>query len=461
MEVFKLNENSSIGLKGILNRLGYIKLAEKSLPYGAGKSDAFNKAMSRFIKRNSNYLKFLNIEVENDKLFSNSIAGIIPLEYAIDSGEKANLLVEPMINWQILSEFASITKDRDWLTLNENWAVSKALDIELWYFSKPFLDEALSVLKRPAKGFKTVSISDYFPKGNTDWVNYSIQNYPFKRLKFQNKFSISTFDVLPHSLIVWGVEVIKNSINNYQIVPQSIKEAIKKITIILGKNITPIVPSNKILTQLPKTGAWAGYHNLYKEIEHLAILAGVIKKEKDTGCAYSIRTEELFEEFTMYLCENFAKRHGFKFYKDKDDSARIGLIKPEDSGSFKMLNSLRPDIIINSNDLLIVIDSKYKRHYDLASNYRKSNSDFDWEDEMRHDLHQAISYTIFSEKKNKLVLLTHPKLTQSTKYHIRRTSRNKNIIIGYLPLHFKSDTTIKTIEKEYIDNLNEIIKNFA
>lgn len=56
MEIFKMNENSSIGLKKILNRLGYIKLAEKSLSYGAGKSDAFIKAVSRFIKRNREYL---------------------------------------------------------------------------------------------------------------------------------------------------------------------------------------------------------------------------------------------------------------------------------------------------------------------------------------------------------------------------------------------------------------------
>lgn len=461
MEIFKLNENSSIGLKNILNRLGYIKLAEKSLSYGAGKSDAFYKAVSRFTKRNSEYLKFLNIKVESDNLYSSSIAGIIPLEYAIDTGEKANLIVEPMLNWQILSEFASITKDRDWLTLNEDWTISKALDIELWYFSKPFLDEALSVLKRPAKGFKTVITSDSYPKGNTDWVNYSVQKYPYHNLEFNNKFSKSTFDVLPHSLIIWGVDAIQKSINNYQIVPESIKDAINKIRIILGKNISPVVPSYKVLAQLPKTGAWSGYINLYKEIEHLAILAGVLKKEKTSGCAYSIKTERLFEEFTMYLCETFAKRKGFKFFKDTDDSSRIGLIKSEDSDNFKMLNSLRPDIIINSKDLLIVIDSKYKRHYDLASHFHKNNNEFDWEEDMRHDLHQAISYTIFSEKKNKLVLLTHPRLTNSSKYHIRRTSRNKNIIVGYLPIHFKIDATIKSIEKEYIDNINEMIKNFA
>ena len=460
MEIFRLNENSSIGLKSILNRLGYIKLAEKSLPYGAGKSDAYSKALNRFIKRNKEYLKFVNIVVEGNNLYSNSTAGVIPLEYAIDTGEKANLIVEPMLNWQTLSEFASITKDRDWLSLNEDWEVSKVLNIELWYFSKPFLDEALSVLKRPAKGFKTINKIDSVPRGNTDWVNYSVQKFPYHKLEFSNKFSVSTFDVLPHSLIIWSVEAIKKSINNYQIVPKNIKDALNKIEVILGKDISPIVPSNKLLAQLPQTGAWSGYLNLYREIENLAILAGVLNKEKTSGCAYAIKTEKLFEEFTMYLCESYANSNGFKFYKDTNDSSRIGLMKFEGSNNFKMLNSLRPDVIISSNDLLIVIDSKYKRHFDLASHFNKKNSEFDWEEDMRHDLHQALSYTIFSEKKNKLVLLTHPRLTNSAKYHIRRTSRNKNIIVGYLPIYFYKDATIKSIEKEYSNNLNEMIKNF-
>jgi len=461
MEVFKLNENSSIGLKSILNRLGYIKLAEKSLPYGAGKSDAYNKAASRFIKRNNEYLNFLNISIENSNLYSNSIAGIIPLEYAINTGEKANLIVEPMLNWQTLSEFASITKKRDWLTLNEDWPTSKVLNIELWHFSKPFLNEALSVLKRPAKGFKTIIKTYSSPRGNTDWVDYGVQKYPYGKHAFNNKFSISTFDVLSHSLIIWAVEAIKKSINNYQIVPENIKEAVNKIEIILGGDIKPIIPTHKILSQLPQTGAWSGYINLYKEIEHIAILAGVLKKEKTSGCAYSIKTEKLFEEFTMYLCESFAKNNGYKFYKDSDDSSRIGLLKYNDSDNFKMLNSLRPDVIISSSDLLIVIDAKYKRHFDLAGKYSTSSTGFDWEDDMRHDLHQAISYTIFSEKKNKLVLLTHPRLTSSSKYHIRRTSRNKNIIVGYLPIYFNKSATIKSIENEYSNNLKEMIKNFA
>lgn len=461
MEVFKLNENSSISLNSILNRLGYTKLAEKSLPYGAGKSDAYNKAISRFIKRNKEYLNFLDISIQNNKLYSNSIAGIIPLEYAIDTGEKANLIIEPMLNWQTLSEFASITKKRNWLTLNEDWFTSKFLNIELWHFSKPFLDEALSVLKRPAKGFKTVNKSDTSPRGNTDWLNYSIQKYPYGKHEFNNKFSMSSYDVLPHSLVIWAVNAIKESINNSQIVLEYIRESINKIEIILGREITPIIPTHKILSQLPKTGAWAGYNRLYEEIEHIAILAGVLKKDKTLGCAYSIKTEKLFEEFTMYLCESFAKNNGFKFYKDSDDSSRIGLLKLNSSDNFKMLNSLRPDIVISSTDLLIVIDSKYKRHFDLAYKYSSKSGEFDWEVDMRHDLHQAISYSIFSEKKKKLILLTHPRINSSLKYHIRRTSRNKNIIVGYLPIHFSKDSTVKSIENEYSNNLKEIIKNFA
>lgn len=461
MELFSLNENSIIDLKNILNRLGYIILAKNSLGSRAGQSDIIEKATSRFIRKNQEYLKYIDLKIENQKLFSSSTAGIVPLEFAIDKGEKANLTVEPMINWQILSEFAAVTKNRDWIKLNENWLVSKVLDVELWYFSKPFLEEAISVLNRPAKGFKTDLKVEAVPRGNTNWLNYSINQYPYLKFQFENRFSKSTLDVLPHSLIIWAVDSIINSIQNYQSVPETIKNDLKAIKSILGNSIAPITPTYKIFSQLPQTGAWSGYKNLYKEIEHLAILSGILRKEKLYGCAYSIKTERLFEEFVMFLNEKYASDFGYNFYKDTNDSSRIGFLEIDASSKFKMMNSLRPDIVMTNSEMQIIVDAKYKRHFDLASNYWTKQDENYWEEDMRQDLHQALSYSIFSEKKKNLILLAHPRLTNFSKFHIRRVSRNRNILVGYLPIHFDRNKNIKNAINEYVINLNTIIKNFA
>lgn len=454
---YTLKEHSSIGIMNILNSLGYMKLAQSGSGRNSDIAMITEKAISRFKRKNKEYLAFLGLSITDKKIVSSGKAGAIPLEYALGSNEKANLTVEPMINWQTMSDFASVTKDRSWLSIKQEWEISKVLDIELWYFSKPFLTESLNVLRRPAKGFKTYESTESYPKGNTNWIDYAVNKYPYRDISFSNTNSISTYDVLPHSILLWCLNKIYDSIINIVHVPADILSEIDELKSILGSNILPLVPTKNNLNKLPKSGAWAGYLNLYNEIEHIAILSGVLNEDKTRGCAYSIQTEKLFEEFTIYICEQFAINNGFKIYKDTDDSSRIGLKQIGDS-KFTMLSSLRPDIAFTSNDTLIIIDSKYKRHYDLANT--NSSKENDWYQEMRNDLHQVICYNIFSQKPKKLFLLTHPKISSGLEFNIWRTNRDKNCIVGFLPIKFDNESQINKITKVYEKNLNLILANF-
>ena len=186
MITYSLKEHSSISIIKILNALGYIKLAQSGLGRNADMSIVIDKAISRFKRRNKEYFDFLGLSIIDKNIASTGKAGAIPLENALYGDEKANLIVEPMINWQTLSDFASVTKERSWLNIQPDWEISKVLDIELWYFSKPFLSEALSVLRRPAKGFKSIENIDSFPKGNTNWIDYAVNKYPYKKIAFSN-----------------------------------------------------------------------------------------------------------------------------------------------------------------------------------------------------------------------------------------------------------------------------------
>ena len=46
----------------------------------------------------------------------------------------------------------------------------------------------------------------------------------------------------------------------------------------------------------------------YDELNHIAVMSGVLNEDKTRGCAYAIKTEKLFEEFTMFVCQEFAKQ---------------------------------------------------------------------------------------------------------------------------------------------------------
>lgn len=458
MPIFRYQQNKPINLEKILEQLGYLQFYESSAGYRASKSEVTEKAFLKFCRMNEDYLKFLKIEISpGKKLLSKGFAGIIPLESAVPQKIKPNLIIEPMVNWELLSEFATVTKNRNWLNLNIDWQVSRQLDIELWHFSKPFITEALAVLERPARGFRTICSNDQNPKGRTDWTDFAVKKRPYHRCEFTNYLPQMTLDVLPHALIKWCVKAIRNSIKIPNLISNSLLDKLQIIECMLGSDLAPVIPTPQNLARLPQTGAWSGYLSLYREMSHIAKLAGVIKEGSDHefGCAYSIDTSDLFESFTAFLCENFASKNGFHFFKDSNDSSRIGLERVNKNGNFRMLSSLRPDIILRNQDTLIVIDAKYKHHFDLAS---KNQSSGEWYDELRNDIHQVLSYGIFSDKPKKIFLLTHPKLESSSNdFEIWRIPKNPNKLIGFLPIHFGKETKLDTLMEAYHTSLSKIL----
>ncbi len=458
MPIFKIKENSKRSLKDILKKLGYEKLAESALGRGKSEKDIQENALRRFIRKNSKYLSFLDLDVEGFYIVSKGISGVIPLEFATNKREYSTLIVEPMVSWDVISKFAAITKYRDWLKVNIEWDTPYTLDIELWYFSLPFLREAHYVLNRPAKGYVKRELEEDFILGNTNWEDFAVNKYPYKKIKFKNTRSEISFDTLPHRLVKWGLEAIEASILDENKVPDEILELINDLKLKL-KDVKSEIPTDTKMTKLPRSGAWGGYINLYREIHNLASIAGVIDSESKTGKAYLIETEKLFEYFVDYLLERYSQENGLKFYNDRDDSSRIGLERISPEYYVTMLSSLRPDAVAVQNDLLIVIDAKYKRHFDLIQ--RKDVKDKEWyNNKFRNDIHQILSYSIFSDKKYKLLLLAYPTYNKDAKINIWRLTRNSRVIVGLIPIFLGNNVSLNLIYKKFKDDIEYAKKSF-
>ncbi len=456
MATFTLKENSNKSLVEILDELGYIQLAKSNLGYHAGELDIINNAIKRFKRKNKQYLSFLGLEVINDKIVSKGISGIIPLEFAINKGDTASLIVDPMIHWNILSDFAAVTKHRDWLKINVEWETPNTLNIELWYFSLPFLKEAMYVLERPAKGYKKIAIENDFPMGQTNWEDFSINKYPYKRLRFNNTTSKITLDTLPHQLIKWGINAIEESIQSPSKVPLEILELIDLLKFKL-KNVSEKIPNERNLALLPRSGAWGGYQNLYQELRNIASIAGIVKDKNKIGRAYAIETEKLFEHFVVYLLERYSRENNLRFYSDINNSSRIGFEQIAPNYYVSMLSSLKPDAVITDRDLLLVVDAKYKRHFDLLQH--KNRKDENWfRNEFRNDIHQILSYSIFSNKKNKILLLAYPSFKANANINIWKLFRNSHILLGLIPILLKDYISLELIYQEFRNNVKKAIR---
>jgi hypothetical protein len=460
-KVIKLKEHST--LKIPLEELGYIQLARRALGNRASDLDINKRALDRFLRKNVQYLSFLDIKTDGFKLLSQGKVGVIPLIDAAADNNRNMLIIYPMSPWNILSDFIGKTRQSDWLDIKEDWEIDNVfLDLELWYFARPFISETKLVLEKPGRAFMTTIKYNQFPAGITDWSEYAISGYPYRKLIFKNKINQQTINALPHFFIKWCVNAIKDSITKPELVPEDYKSDIVWIENTLG-DIKSVIPNRETLKLLPRTGAWIGYSKVYNEIEKIAALCGILNLSKN-GCAFSIRAEELFEIMVQSFCKEWADINGFGFRQDKDDSSRISIIPNQNSKAY-MLRSLRPDVILSSQNTVIIIDAKYKRHFDIANRTHAEKQDKQvWYEEYRHDLHQVISYGVNQNKPRKVFLLTHPSVESNKKeYNLQlwKISSSTNLI-GLLPIYFGKNSTLIEIKNLYFRELSNIllVKNF-
>ena len=456
-KIFRMQEHSSLNIP--LKELGYIKHAERALGRNASPNDIEKRALDRFIRKNKDVLSFLDIEIDGTKLISKGKAGVVPIYPTISEDTIGTLMVQSMIPWYILSEFVGKARESEWLEVRQEWEVDRYyLDLELWYFAGPFVTETKLVLEKPGRDFQTNIQINQYPQGLTDWHEYSVSRYPFKDLHFKNKTRKPSISTTSHSVIKWFVEEIINSISKKELIPEDFLKDLNWIKNFL-EDIKPIRPNKEILKVLPRTGAWTGYKKVYDELERLAAISGILDNNLKKGCAFSIKAESLFELMIVSFCKEWAYFNGFNITNDKDDSARIGISSYYDSNA-NILRSLRPDIVLTSDNIVIIIDAKYKRHYDLL-NRKKVDKSLLWYEEFRHDLHQVLSYGISNNQEIKVFLLSHPTSSTDPKLgllQLWKVGGKKSILLGLLPVCFyKKVRSLKTIKEGYFKDLNKLL----
>ncbi|MCM3255577.1 5-methylcytosine restriction system specificity protein McrC [Priestia aryabhattai] len=445
-----------------LKDLGYLNLAKRVL-YQKGQIELLNYAINQFMKKNKERLDFLGVKVEGDKFISSGRSGIVPL-LPFDSSDKPVILsVKPMFSWSLLSEFVGRTSHSNWLEVRADWLLDRRdIDLKIWYFAHPFLKEARKVMERPGYAFSSIKQIESVPLGNTDWQDYAITKFPYGKVEFNNEKYLKSLNALPHSLMKWCVEEVEKSIDRPHVVPIDFRNDLYWLRDIL-RNVPIEIPNRKNLNSLLRSGAWTGYLKVYEEILRIATLTGVVKESPQKGCAFSIKTEFLFELIVNKFCKEWALRNGMQFEQDLDDSSRIGLNSITNYETI-FLRSLRPDIAMVSENTVIIVDAKYKKHYDYANGRRKIPQNSDWKNDYRNNIHQVVSYGSGFRKNNYLFLLSHPTVGKTTNEELDHGLQLWEIgvnqkWVGLLPVSFISNfKKVSEIKELFFQGLDEALK---
>jgi len=457
----RMAEHDSRGVP--LKQLGYIELAGRALGSRASDKDVEQRAFDRFQRRNRERLSFLDVSVRDRSLHTQGTAGVVPLLPALDSQAAHNLVVSPMSPWHVLSEFVGATHESDWLRVNTEWPISRSdLDLELWHFAKPFLSEAKSVLSKPGRAFVTVSRLDPHPAGGTDWQDYAVNRRPYGDASFRNRVPEPSMDAPPHRLMRWCVGAVAASIREPSVVPRNLLEDIDGLENLLG-GIPPAEPDGASLRGLPRGGAWSGYSKVYAEIERLAALSGLTSGRAEVSCAFALSSEVLFERMVREFASEWGARNGFTARTDLDDSSRVSITAAAETRC-RMLRSLRPDVVLVSKDAAVIIDAKYKKHFDLARIDRARDPGA-WYEDFRHDIHQVLCYGVGHKKPTTLFALSHPSAQGpglSTRLDFWRIGGPARQWLALLPVRFGGGaSSLAEVKRSYFDSLDDLVSETA
>ena len=410
-----------------LTTLSFIKL--KKLIKGIDKLH-LSQDLHKFISYNQNNIKFLDISVSMLGLDSNTelafstgkYIGAIPLRSPVNGKQIGDFLVYPRFSdGKFL--FSQLTKIL--MMLNESVEPEYLDTLPLasggvvrpphYYDAVKYIYAYQSAVRENWFKFRSEERSHPYPKASTNWQKYINEEHdPQKRLIYPAKDNELSPNHREWQQAKTVFEMAKDELAQ-PTTPMSIRYPMKT----LGQALTAKTQSIQ-----------------QASVQSFTIHASdppVIKKLKEQGniflhrnskevSAWRIDIAELFERYTQHLVQKVIREMPARFYANPRFSARGYL----PSWGLKYLE---PDALIETENLSIAVDAKYKAHY-----YSRNQTSSILKETHREDLHQILAYCSFSSARNKAGMLFYPSdqySSQSFSYtNSYNGTRNEIILVG-------------------------------
>ncbi|MCX7611742.1 MAG: McrC family protein [Ignavibacterium sp.] len=436
----------------------YIDEIRKWFPTGKFDKRYPQEYLTKWIRKNEEYLNFLGINYKWDdleeklNLTTGDKAGLAPLKNPYGGNTYGYIVVKPRIGWLQIYDILTLI---DWkyqptFLEDEEEIISDGI-LPRWFKildTLQAIDKALSNLMR---GISRKEILSSFPVGTVNWTRYASNN--FSRGKFDSfdcLISDYSIDHRIHRIFKGIVKIIKNDIERFSIPIKVIQQAQMLLTRI-DRVLENVIAEEPSIEKLKRAEIPYFYRTLYgKAIDKCVEFLSQSKFSFETGNFYglpwSIEMSRLFEYWVEHWAYLFAKRIGAKFYSDIKGNSKIRFYNLK---GWKSLNQLKPDIVIEKDSKTLIIDVKYKRHLEYLE-HGISNKEII--DDHRGDIHQILSYLSSSTSIKRIGCLIYPKMRENI-------GSQYAAIINYSNVNINVDLLLCEVSFNYndvLDTLNEI-----
>ncbi len=301
-----------------------------------------------------------------------------------------------------------------------------------------FVTSLEQLIKTSWRKFDNVEKIESYPTGQVSWNKYIQNEFRVEnRLRFPKRKNIlsefhSEYAEIRYVFDVCKVELLSSN------TPLRIKGALRSKLSFLEEKLYLHKPIKVNLIPVKLTDN--------PTVKNCKLVANkILSCNFLDSTAWRVDFSDVFEKFIQYIFLVASKDVGgklfsnFKFYS-----------KTPERYSWE-LKSIEPDAIYQKNNTLVFIDAKYKSNL-----YNKFDDSDKLKEDHRHDLHQIMAYSSFSETSLKHGILCYPsdKLEIKETTYVNGINRAVNIIFVLgIPL---KKSSIANARRLLIDVLNKI-----
>jgi McrBC 5-methylcytosine restriction system component len=337
--------------------------------------------------------------------------GAIPLVSPTSGRHDYGLLVRPRFDWPGIGPILGAT---GWRVIPAPLAMPMLPQSERrvppWVLSTIILVRLKRLLDQLERRFEITSEERSSPRGTIDWSRYL--HHQISRARFLDvpcRFPELQKDRNLRSAIRFALEKQLRSLETQRFVGSFVGDLIEfcKALIDQVRDVNPFEPLPTTF-QVWQRGSLRtdAFHRGIEAIEWTAGERGLAGMSDLQGLPWVMSMEQFFEAWVETLMSHVARRLGGAMRSGRERQTVVPLNwDPPYLGSQK---SLIPDLVIERGDITIIIDAKYKEHWEEMQERRWTDLEQELRERHRADLLQILAYSTVTQTPKVLVCLAYP-----------------------------------------------------
>src|ERR1700730_3797105 len=340
-----------------------------------------------------------------------TLVGAIPLISPTSGRHDYVLVIRPRFDWPGIGPILGAT----------GWRVIPApLSLPLlprserrvppWVLSTVVLFRLKGLLEQLERRFEITSEERSSPRGTIDWGRYFYRQISRARfLDVPCRFPELQKDRDLRAAIRFALEKQLHSLESQRIAGSFVRELIEICRDLIGRvlDVSPHEPPPTAFQVWQRNTLRTGvFRRGVQAIEWTAEERGLAGLSDLQGLPWAMSMEQFFEAWVETLMSLIVRRIGGALRSGRERQTVVPLNwDPPYLGSQK---SLIPDLIIEREDTTIIVDAKYKEHWEEMQERRWADLEEELRQRHRADLLQVLAYSTVARKPKVLVCLAYP-----------------------------------------------------